>query len=164
MNIVYSCSECGRQTAAAAIETQAGLRCPSCDRVVSLPAGAILPATAAEPPRLTRCVVCPSAELFVRKNFPQRIGVGIVVVGFAASCVAWAYRELILTFGILFATAAIDVVLYFLVPECLTCYRCGARYTGPGITDRFGGFNLETHEKHRQQAARQNRAVGSAGS
>lgn len=161
MNIVYSCAECGRQTAAAAIETKGSLSCPSCGRDVSLPAGAILPATATEPPRLTRCVVCPSSELFVRKNFPQRVGVGIVVVGFAASCIAWAYRDLILTFGILFATAAVDVVLYFLVPECLTCYRCGARYTGAGITDRFGSFNLETHEKHRQQAARQGRAAGS---
>ena len=163
MNIVYSCPGCGGPTAAAAIETRPILSCPRCSRSVSLPEGAILPATATEPPRLTRCVVCPSTELFVRKNFPQRLGVGIVVVGFAASCVAWAYRELFLTFGILFATAAIDVVLYFLVPECLTCYRCGARYTGPGITDRFGGFNLETHEKHRQQAARQGRPA-SAGS
>jgi hypothetical protein len=143
MNIVYSCPGCGGPTAAAAIETRPTLSCPRCSRSISLPEGAILPATATEPPRLT--------------------GVGIVVVGFAASCVAWAYRELFLTFGILFATAAIDVVLYFLVPECLTCYRCGARYTGPGITDRFGGFNLETHEKHRQQAARQGRPA-SAGS
>ena len=164
MNVVYSCPDCGSQTFAAAIEQQPSLCCPHCRRVISLPEGAILPATASEPPRLTRCVVCPGTELFVRKNFPQRLGVGIVVVGFAASCVAWAYRELFLTFGILFATAAIDVVLYFLVPECLTCYRCGARYTGPGITDRFGGFNLETHEKHRQQAARQGRPAASAGS
>ncbi len=88
MNIVYSCPGCGGPTAAAAIETRPILSCPRCSRSISLPEGAILPATATEPPRLTRCVVCPSTELFVRKNFPQRLGVGIVVVGFAASCVA----------------------------------------------------------------------------
>ena len=37
---------------------------------------------------------------------------------------------------------------------CLSCYRCGARYRGPGVTQRHEAFNLETHEKHRQIAAR----------
>jgi hypothetical protein len=48
----------------------------------------------------------------------------------------------------------VDVVLYFLMPDCLTCYRCGARYRGDGVADAAGGFDLETHEKHRQQRAR----------
>jgi hypothetical protein len=98
--------------------------------------------------------VCPSSELFARKDFPQRLGVGIVVVGFAASCVTWGMRLLVPTFAILFATALIDVLLYLLMPECLTCYRCGARYRGDGVTDDHGGFDLETHEKHRQGLAR----------
>jgi hypothetical protein len=63
-------------------------------------------------------------------------------------------RELVLTFAILFSTALLDVILYFVMPECLTCYRCGARYTGNGVVDSFGGFDLETHEKHRQLVAR----------
>ena len=79
--------------------------------------------------------------------------VGIVVAGLAASCVTWAWRELLMTFAILFGTALIDVVLYFCVPDCLTCYRCGARYRGDG-SETFGPFDLETHEKHRQQLAR----------
>jgi hypothetical protein len=82
-----------------------------------------------------------------------------VVAGLGASCVAWAWRELVLTFAILFGTALIDVVLYLFMPECLSCYRCGARYRGEGITGSFGGFDLETHEKHRQQLARM-RGVG----
>ena len=105
-------------------------------------------------PRLIRCVVCPSTELFVRKNFPQRLGIAIVVVGLAASCIAWGYRDLFWTFGILFSTALLDVILFFVVPDCLTCYRCGARYTGTDGMGEFGNFNLETHEKYRQQAAR----------
>ena len=50
--------------------------------------------------------------------------------------------------------ALVDVVLYLFMPDCLSCYRCGARYRGEGITGSFGGFDLETHEKHRQQLAR----------
>lgn len=155
MNIVFACPECGARVVEMAVEEHDTLSCHQCGSKRAIPEGGLLPGAADTPPRLTRCLVCPSTELFVRKNFPQRLGVGIVVVGLALSCVAWAYRELLLTFAILFGTALLDVVLFFLVPECLTCYRCGARYTGPGITDRFGGFNLETHEKYRQQAARQ---------
>ena len=106
------------------------------------------------PPQLRRCLVCPSTELFVRKDFPQRVGLAIVVAGLAASCVAWAWRELVLTFAILFGTALVDVVLYLVMPDCLSCYRCGARYRGAGVRGSFGGFDLETHEKHRQQTAR----------
>jgi hypothetical protein len=60
----------------------------------------------------------------------------------------------VITFAILFGTALIDVALYLFMPDCLSCYRCGARYRGEGITGTFGGFDLETHEKYRQQLAR----------
>ena len=85
-----------------------------------------------------------------------------MVAGLAASCVAWANRELLITFGILFGTALLDVLLFFFMPNCLSCYRCGARYRGPGIADAFAGFDLETHEKHRQIAARTARAEATA--
>jgi hypothetical protein len=97
-------------------------------------------------------MVCPSTELFVRKDFPQRLGVAIVVVGLAASCVTWAWQMLVPTFAILFGTALIDVVLYIVMPECLTCYRCAARYRG--AAGPHGSFDLETHERHRQQRIR----------
>ena len=103
-------------------------------------------------PVLRRCLVCPSKELFLRKDFPQRLGVGIVVAGFVASCVTWAWQLLVPTFAILFGTALVDVMLYLLMPECLTCYRCAARYRGAG--GPHGGFDLETHERHRQQRIR----------
>src|SRR6185369_4922364 len=92
--------------------------------------------------------------LFVRKDFPQRVGVAVVVVGIVASCVAWAYMAVIATFAILFATALIDVVLYLVVPDALMCYRCGAQYRGFGGLSAHGAFNLETHERYRQQASR----------
>jgi len=104
--------------------------------------------------RVRRCVVCPSTELFVRKDFPQRLGVAIVVLGFAASCVSWHYYHLYLTFGILFATALVDVVLYVLMGESLTCYRCSAEYRGLEGLDQHGAFDLSIHERYRQQAAR----------
>ena len=84
-----------------------------------------------------------------------------MVAGFAASCVTWAWQLLVPTFAILFGTALIDVLLYFLMPECLTCYLCAARYRGAG--GPHGGFDLETHERHRQQRIRLADASGSRG-
>jgi DNA-directed RNA polymerase subunit RPC12/RpoP len=160
MRITYACPSCGSTVSLADAERMTTLVCPRCAAVVEVPPAAIAWAgPGGEPtaegtgePRLRRCLVCPCTELFTRKDFPQRLGVAIVVVGFVASCATWAARLLVPTFAILFATALIDVVLYLFMPECQTCYRCGARYRGVG--GPVEGFDLETHEKHRQQRIR----------
>jgi hypothetical protein len=100
--------------------------------------------------------------LFVRKDFPQRLGVAIVVTGFVISCITWNYYLTYATFAVLFATAAIDVVLWFLVPNCLNCYRCDAQYRGLSGLDRYQPFNLETHERYRQQEIRLRQTAGRA--
>jgi hypothetical protein len=157
MRITFACPTCGTMSTEDGLESKASLECRGCGTAIAIPSGSVGPG------RIDRCVVCPSRDLFVRKDFPQRLGIGIVVVGFAASCVAWGMRELAWTFGILFATAAIDVVLYLFMPDCLTCYRCGARYRGPGVTERHGPFDLETHERHRQARSRLEAVSGHGG-
>ena len=166
MRITYACPACHATTSIDGIENRDSLECSACQSVLPIPpdAFAVRDGGDTQPPRLQRCLACPSLELFVRKNFPQRLGVAIVVAGLAASCVAWANRELMATFGILFSTALLDVVLFLFMPNCLSCYRCGARYSGNGVanhhgdpaagSNQFGAFDLETHEKHRQLVAR----------
>ncbi len=166
MRITYACPACHATTSIDRIESRDSLECSACQAVLPIPADAFASRDGGDtgPPRLHRCLACPSLELFVRKNFPQRLGVAIVVAGLAASCVAWANRELMATFGILFGTALLDVVLFLFMPNCLSCYRCGARYSGDGVANQhgdpaagshqFGAFDLETHEKHRQLVAR----------
>lgn len=156
MRVTYACPTCGTTATRDKVETLSALICPACEATLPMPAEAVVVVNAGGAPtlRLRRCLVCPSEELFRRKDFPQRLGVGIVVIGLAASCVAWGMRELVVTFSILFGTALLDVVLYFVMPECLSCYRCAARYSGDGIVESYGTFDLETHEKHRQIVAR----------
>lgn len=166
MRITYACPACQATTSLDGIESRDALECSACGATLRLPPDAFAPRSSDGPeiPRLLRCLACPSLELFIRKDFPQRLGLAIVVVGLAASCVAWANRELVATFGILFGTALLDLTLFFLMPDCLSCYRCGARYSGDGVAaqlagqraggSQFGGFDLETHEKHRQLVAR----------
>jgi hypothetical protein len=88
------------------------------------------------------------------------LGVSIVVVGFIASSIAWGFHMIYTTYAILFATALIDVTLYFLVGNVLQCYRCRAEFRQLADLSRHEPFHLETHERYRQQAARL-RAAGS---
>lgn len=148
MNVTYACSQCHATTHAPLDEQTTSLACTHCGHSTAVPAGAVAGQ------KLHRCVVCPSKELFARKNFPQRLGVAIVVIGFALSCVTWNYRWVLPTFAILFATAAIDVVLYFFMGNVLECYRCQARYAGGENLDDHGPFDLEVHERYRQEKIR----------
>jgi hypothetical protein len=148
MHVDFRCPRC-EQTSRAALPADAKtLHCAHCAAVIDVPADAL------QDGGVNVCVVCRSHDLFVRKDFPQWLGVLIVVIGFAASSVAWYYHQIEWTFGILFATAAIDVVLYLLMGEALVCYRCGAHYRNVVGLDRHAGFDLETHERYRQAAAR----------
>jgi len=156
MRITYACPACHATTTLDRVEERGALECHACSAVLRVPEGALEWGRRDGAGRavLRRCLVCPGGELFARKDFPQRLGVGIVVAGFAASCVTWGMGMLLPTYAILFATALVDVVLYVLMPECLVCYRCGARYRGDGVCEHAEGFDLETHERHRQGAAR----------
>ena len=147
MNVTFSCPQCDR---CARVESpdDVQLTCPHCAGRLSLPDGALVDG------QVRRCLVCPNTELFVRKDFPQRLGVAIVVLGCVLSCVTWYAHMVKETFGILFSTALVDVVLYTLMGNVLTCYRCQAEYREVEGLDRHEAFNLETYERYRQQAAR----------
>jgi hypothetical protein len=148
MNVTFRCVHCEQIGQVAIAPGQERFDCPRCGAEFLEPKGAL------EGGRLRRCLVCPSTDLYARKDFPQRLGVLIVTIGFAASCVTWAYERPIATFAILFATALVDVVLYLFMPNTVMCYRCGAQYRGLDDADEYEGFHLETHERHRQQNLR----------
>jgi len=104
--------------------------------------------------------MCGCRELYVRKDFSQRLGLTIVVAAMILSSITWGFHWRYATYGILFAAALFDVTLYFSVGNLLQCYRCRAEYRGLSGLDEREPFNLETHEKFRQQAARLAEAGG----
>jgi hypothetical protein len=148
MHVSYTCPVCQRAVRAPLASDVSEFDCSNCGQQVKVPAGAISAG------QIRRCLVCPSTELYARKDFPQRLGVALVVIGFVGSSIAWANYQVFWTFAILFATALIDLVLYVVMGESLTCYRCQAQYRGFEQIERHGGFDLETHERYRQMAAR----------
>jgi len=148
MNVTYHCPEC-EQTGRVALSSETvSVACPNCSKAIQVPSGAIAEG------RIDRCLVCASTELYARKDFPQRLGVVLVVLGFIGSSIAWANYQVLWSFAILFATALVDLVLYVVMGESLTCYRCHAQYRGFEEIERHGGFDLETHERYRQMAVR----------
>ena len=159
ITISYQCTECGTKCTAPIPEVApAELECNACRARVAVPAGSLVEG------RVERCMVCPSTELYVRKDFSQRWGVGIVVVGLGSSCIAWYFRQFYVTYSILFATALIDAMLYLWRGNLLQCYRCQAEYRGLSDLATREPFHLETHEKYRQQAARMTQLGASSAS
>ena len=148
MNVTYNCPACEGTTRSEFSSESSPLVCTHCQQPIEVPSGIVTGRG------ITRCLVCPSTELFVRKDFPQRLGVTLVVLGFIGSSIAWAYYQVFLTFAMLFVTALIDFVLYVFMGDSLMCYRCGAQYRGVQEMDAHGAFDLTTHERYRQMAAR----------
>ena len=96
----------------------------------------------------------PAKNCILRKDFPQRLGVTIVFIGLGISCIPWYNHNWYGTFAVLFATALIDAVLYAVKGNLLQCYRCHAQYRHVAGIDDHAPFDLEIHERHRQQLAR----------
>ncbi|MCC6494074.1 MAG: hypothetical protein IT424_13755 [Pirellulales bacterium] len=148
MQVTYVCQNCYVPATQDFTESTHVLVCATCQQRIDVPRGAVVGN------RVEHCLVCPGRDLYIRKDFPQRLGVSLVVLGIVGSTIAWFYANIAWTFGILFATALADLVLFTMVGNALMCYRCGAHYRGTAEMESHGHFDLETHEKYRQLAAR----------
>lgn len=148
INLTYCCPKCDEPNRVSLDPSLAVLKCVHCGHESSIPEGAIVD------DKVARCVVCPSTDLYVRKDFSQTAGVSIVVLGMVLSTITWYLYQIYLTYAILFAMALLDVTLYLIVGNLLQCYRCQAQYRGVAGLEGHQAFRLETHERHRQQVAR----------
>ena len=148
MNVTFACPECERPVRTVFDATSKQLVCPACSTSIVIPDGAV------EANSVRRCLICPSVDLYVRKDFPQRVGVALVLIGVIGSSIAWGYANVFWTFAILFGTALADLLLFLVVGNALMCYRCQAQYRGIEELKGHGAFDLETHERYRQLKAR----------
>ena len=97
--------------------------------------------------RVGTCAVCGCGELFVRKDFPQRLGMLIVVV-FGLTAIYY-FRTSVITAWLVLATALlIDLLIYFVVGKVTVCYACRAEYRGCETNAAHEGFDLAASEKY----------------
>ena len=97
-----------------------------------------------------------TTDLYIQKDFPQGLGLFIVVVGFAISTVFWYYEMPISAFLVLIISLALDFLMYHMVPDVTICYRCLSQFRGAGsnASGRFEPFDLATGERYRQERIR----------
>ena len=79
---------------------------------------------------LLRCAWCATGDLYIQKDFPQGLGLFIVIMGFVVSTIFWYYEMPLSAYAVLLVSALLDMVLYYWVPDVTICYRCLSQYRG----------------------------------
>jgi hypothetical protein len=149
MQVSFSCPGC-QQTSH--VEVAAGATAIGCARCAWSRA---ISADDLQGGRPDRCLVCGCGDLWRQKDFPQKLGLGMVGLGALLSTIAWTLYMPLTAIGVLLGFAFVDLLLYTFMPDVLVCYRCAARHRHAMLDAEHPRFNLETAERYRQEAARQ---------
>jgi hypothetical protein len=104
--------------------------------------------------RLLRCPLCGTDDMYVQKDFPERVGVAIVVTGVVLATIAWARYSWFGTFGVLFGAFAIDWILFHTRKDVTVCYRCLAQFRDAVENPAHRAFDLGVGERYRQERIR----------
>ncbi len=150
MELTYACSRCDAVQRIEAVESRSGVACTACGNEKSVSSDAF------EGEQLRACGLCSTEDLYIQKDFPQGLGLAIVIAGFVVSSVFWYYEKPLYTYAILLASALLDMLLFYKMPNVTICYRCLAQYRGPGANPggRFHPFDLAVGERYRQERIR----------
>jgi DNA-directed RNA polymerase subunit RPC12/RpoP len=132
--IAFACPTCGRE-ALAGVDGKG--RCPSCGAERSLN----VPESATRDRLIENCPACGSGNLYVQRDFNQKVGIAIVAVGAALAPFTPYYASLIVA-------ALVDAGLYAVLPEITVCYRCHAHFRGFARNPRHTAFDLHIAEQY----------------
>lgn len=150
MELTYECPACGSVCRARAVETSSTVACPVCAKSRDSSADAF------EPNGLVACPLCATGELYVQKDFPQGLGLALVIFGFVVSTYFWYHDRPVPALAVLLVSALADMALYYIVPNVTICYRCLSQIRGKGSNPggRFASFDLAIGERYRQERLR----------
>ncbi len=150
MELTFECPGCQTVGGVSPVETAAEARCLACGVTRELRKEAI------DDSGLRACPVCATEDLYLQKDFPQGLGLAIVILGFAISTVFWYLDRPVPALSVLLVSALADMVLFYIVPDVTICYRCLSQYRGAGSNPpgRFGRFDLAVGERYRQERMR----------
>jgi DNA-directed RNA polymerase subunit RPC12/RpoP len=132
--IAFACPSCGRE-AVAGLDGRG--RCRRCGAEQTLE----VPETTQRTRVVESCPACANRLLYVQRDFNQKAGLGVVIVGAALAPFTPFYSSL-------FVAAAIDAALYALLPDVTVCYRCQAHLRGFARNPAHQPFDLHLAEQY----------------
>jgi predicted RNA-binding Zn-ribbon protein involved in translation (DUF1610 family) len=132
--IAFACPACGEEAVA---DRDGSGRCPACGATPAL----VPSASVREGGAVDRCPACGSEQLYVQRDFNQKAGLAIVIVGAALSPFTPFYSSLIVA-------TLLDSALYLVRPEITICYRCHAHFRGFARNPRHQPFDLHIAEQY----------------
>ena len=90
--------------------------------------------------------------MFVRKDFPQKLGLAIVIMAAGTFLIlASSRRWFFLGAWVLVLAVVIDAVMYAFVPKLTVCYKCRAEFRDVPINPKHEGYELAIGEKYRSK-------------
>jgi hypothetical protein len=134
VEIAFRCGPCGGEAVCGLVGPG---RCTACGVEASLN----VPAALAQSRVIEVCPACDGRQFYVQRDFNQRAGLAVVIVGAVLAPFTPYYSSL-------FVAAAIDAALYLLLPEITVCYRCQAHFRGFRRNPRHEAFDLHTAEQY----------------
>jgi len=150
MELTFSCPSCGAVGHVSPLEQATRALCRQCGQARPLHPEAIVHL------QVQSCPWCLTTDLYMQKDFPQGLGLFIVVVGFGVSTVFWYYEMPIPAYLVLAVSMLLDFFLYYRVPDVTICYRCLSQLRGVGSNPggRYKPFDLALGERYRQERIR----------
>ncbi len=94
------------------------------------------------------CAVCGCRELFIRKDFPPRVGLAVVLIAGGAS-IYFLRSNFMLAYAILGGAVLFDLALYMVIGRMTACYACRAEYRKGKLNPAHEGFELGTSQKYK---------------
>lgn len=137
MTVEFGCTGCGRAVEAAPGETATCRRCGAASTPAAVPAEG-----------LKTCLACGCDELYRHRDFNQKLGIFILLVGITLWAVLGNFLPMV-------AAALIDLVLYLTLPDVGICYRCKAHHRDFDAIAGLPTFDLERHEHWKFVKARE---------
>lgn len=111
-------------------------------------------------PNLPICLVCGNHQLYKQKDFPQWLGMSILLVAVVLSTITYYSYEKWWSWSFLIGSAIIDGAMYLMVGDALVCYRCQAHYRGFTANESHQPFEIAIGERYRQERIRMEQLKG----
>ena len=118
--------------------------CEKCEIDYPLNAGRL----AAEGQPVETCARCEGTEFYIQKDFNRNLGLAVTIIAATVVYVIFGltWKSLV---GLL-VIAAMDSMLYSVLPLITICYQCKAIYRGFPINPKHGAFDLHIGEQYRK--------------